>query len=364
MIKKSNLILGVEHEILDTDCEEALDVLINSINTEGNLTFFGELAAQYQIREHLKNRSLIQKTHKTLDLQTVSKPIIVIGLPRSGTTFLFNLLSKDESSRSPLFWEMMKPLPLVKKKSISELSRIFQSDAILFFKERFIPKLDDLHNIRSKSPEECLLIKVFALQSILYFYMANTPTYLDYLSQSDSRLSYKWHHKFLRVLEEKHKPERWLLKDPSHLGNLEEILSFYPDACFIHICRDPAETLPSICSLTSQVRKGFSNSVDLKDLGNRTLEFWSRSNAKNEAQKQKIPAESYMQIEYTDLVNDPINLIKDIYSKFSLALNDKTVRAMETYVEEGSKEAKAKHNYSLEDYGLDLQEVHNKLNFS
>ena len=364
MLEKSNIVLGVEQEIVDTDCEESLDVLIESINKEGNLTYFGELAAQYQIRQHLNNRSLIQKTYKTLDSQKVSKPIIVIGLPRSGTTFLFNLLSKDESNRSPLFWEMMKPLPLVKKDSISELSRVIRSDAILFFKERFIPKLDDLHRIRSKSPEECLLIKVFALQSILYFYMANTPTYLDYLSKSSSRVSYKWHHKFLRVLEETHKPERWLLKDPSHLGNLEEILSFYPDACFIHICRDPAETLPSICSLTSQVRKGFTDSVDLKDLGTRSLEFWSSSNSKNEAQKQKIPSESYMQIQYTDLVNDPINLIQDIYTKFALQLNEITLDRMEKYVEEGSKEAKSKHNYSLEDYGLELQEVHNKLNFS
>ena len=119
MLEKSNIVLGVEQEIVDTDCEEALDVLIESINKEGNLTYFGELAAQYQIRQHLNNRSLIQKTYKTLDSQKVSKPIIVIGLPRSGTTFLFNLLSKDESNRSPLFWEMMKPLPLVKKDSIS-----------------------------------------------------------------------------------------------------------------------------------------------------------------------------------------------------------------------------------------------------
>ena len=364
MLEKSNIVLGVEQEIVDTDCEESLDVLIESINKEGNLTYFGELAAQYQIRQHLNNRSLIQKTYKTLDSQKVSKPIIVIGLPRSGTTFLFNLLSKDESNRSPLFWEMMKPLPLVKKDSISELSRVIRSDAILFFKERFIPKLDDLHRIRSKSPEECLLIKVFALQSILYFYMANTPTYLDYLSKSNSRVSYKWHHKFLRVLEETHKPERWLLKDPSHLGNLEEILSFYPDACFIHICRDPAETLPSICSLTSQVRKGFTDSVDLRKLGGKTLEFWTNSNTKNELQKQNISSEHYMQIEYTDLVNDPINLIKDIYTKFQFPLNEITLEKMNNYVEEGSKEAKAKHDYCLEDYGLDLQDVHNKLNFS
>ena len=87
MLEKSNIVLGVEQEIVDTDCEEALDVLIESINKEGNLTYFGELAAQYQIRQHLNTRSLIQKTYKTLDSQKVSKPIIVIGLPRSGTTF-------------------------------------------------------------------------------------------------------------------------------------------------------------------------------------------------------------------------------------------------------------------------------------
>ena len=71
-----------------------------------------------------------------------------------------------------------------------------------------------------------------------------------------------------------------------------------------------------------------------------------------------------MQIQYTDLVNDPINLIQDIYTKFALQLNEITLDRMEKYVEEGSKEAKSKHNYSLEDYGLALQEDHNKLNFS
>ena len=364
MVSKSALLRGIEGESIDSHCEETLDILIKSLNNEGNLTFFGNLAAKYQIRQHLINRSLIYKANNEIESHQVSKPIIVIGLPRSGTTFLFNLLSQDASNRSPLFWEMMKPLPLCSKNSFSEYTRIKRSDAILFFKDRFVPKLDDLHRIRSNSPEECLLIKVFALQSILYFYMANTPLYLEYLSSSDTRVSYKWHHAFLRVLEEAYKPERWLLKDPSHLGNLEEILSFYPDACFVHIRRDPAETLPSICSLTSQVRRGFTDNVDLKDLGKKTLEFWAKSNDKNEAQKQRISPESYLQIEYNDLINDPLNIVKDIYTKFSFPLDSLSINKMKEYIEEGTKEAKAKHNYSLEDYGLDIQEVHNKLNFS
>jgi len=258
----------------------------------------------------------------------------------------------------------MKPFPLLNKDGFRKKVRILQSDLILFFKERFIPNLDNLHKIKSTSPEECLLIKVFGLQSILYFYMANVPTYLNYLSNCDTRISYSWHHKFLSILENQLKPTRWLLKDPSHLGNLKEILSVYPDACFIHITRDPAETIPSICSLTAQVRKGFSKDLDTKRLGQETLNFWAKSNDKNEAQRSDLSSNQYMQVQYDDLLDDPINLIKDIYKNFSISLDDRTLSLMNAYIEEGSSDAKAEHKYSLEDYGLERAEVHNKLNYS
>ena len=89
------------------------------------------------------------------------------------------------------------------------------------------------------------------------------------------RIAYSRRFKFLSILERQQKPQRWLLKDPSHLGNLDEILNYYPDARFIHIIRDPAETIPSICSLTAQVRKGFSSNIDLHDIGKRTINFGS-----------------------------------------------------------------------------------------
>ena len=342
---------------------ESLNVLIDSINKEAELTFFGEKAASYQIKQHLRNRHLIASEFKDLNTQKISSPIIVIGLPRSGTTFLFNLLAKDKLNRSPLFWEMMNPLPLAKPNSIREKYRVLRSDAILYFKEKYIPNLDDLHKIRSISPEECLLIKVFALQSIMYFYMANTPTYLEYLKGSDTSESYIWHSRFLRILEETRKPERWLLKDPSHLGNLDEILGIYPEAKFIHITRDPSETLPSICSLTHQVRRGFSNTINLNELGQQTLDFWSASNDKNEKQKAYLTSQKYFTVQYRDLIEDPINLIKDIYRNFKFHLNEDTLMSMESYIETGKKEAKAKHKYTLEDYGLTREEVHNKLNF-
>ena len=71
-----------------------------------------------------------------------------------------------------------------------------------------------------------------------------------------------------------------------------------------------------------------------------------------------------MQVQYKDLIDDPINLMKDIYANFDFHLDEKTLTEMTGYIKKGSLEDKAKHKYSLEDYGLDEARVHNKLNYS
>ena len=120
MLIKSKIADESELQLSDASCYEAFNVLIDSINKEANLSHFGELAVERQIKLHLRNHKLISNAYETIIDKTVSNPVFVIGLPRSGTTFLFNLLNKDLANRSPLFWEMMKPLPIVEKNSRKE----------------------------------------------------------------------------------------------------------------------------------------------------------------------------------------------------------------------------------------------------
>ena len=361
LLNAEKLLQSLNLDLGEDDYEEPLNILIESVNNEANLNYFGKLAFEYQIKKHLKIRSQIFQKSRSLPNANISTPVFVIGLPRSGTTFLFNLLSLDSEHRSPLFWEMMNPLPLCKPGSFAESMRVMRSRTILFSKNRFISKLDDLHEITARSPEECLLIKVFALRSVLYFYMANTPTFLSYLEQSDRTVSYLWHRRFLKVLQTVYKPKRWLLKDPSHLGNLDEILSIYPDARFIQIHRDPAETIPSICSLTSQVRRGFTDSVNLHELGKRTLEFWENSKKRNEKQMKNLKDDQYIDVYYEDLIKNPLLVIQEIYTKFNFSLEKENKELMKSYIEKSVITRKEKHIYTLEEYGLNKKEVHNRL---
>ena len=102
MIEKSKFIRELELVSTDKEFIEPYNVLIDSLNDEANLGSIGQLAVEYQLKQHINNRILIDKAY-SLKNHSVSKPLIVIGLPRSGTTFLFNLLSKIKITEVPCF---------------------------------------------------------------------------------------------------------------------------------------------------------------------------------------------------------------------------------------------------------------------
>lgn len=354
---------SIKGDLGEEDYLEPLEILVDSLNEEANLSYFGTLGSKFQISNHLKTRAKIYDYVKSHSLNQPSAPIFVMGLPRSGTTYLFNLLSQDGNHRSPLFWEIMYPLPLEKAGSFKQIKKLLQVKLILFFKNKFTPRLDDLHYIDATSPEECLLIKTLSLRSMVYVYMANIPSYQKYLQKINFLPAFEWHKRFLQCLEVQEKPKRWLLKDPSHLEHIPEILETYPDARFIHIKRDPSKTIPSICSLTAEVRSGFSISIDKNLIGSQTLEFWKNVLTKYSKSRNAIDPSRLIDVVYEDLITDPIGVTKKIYNNFNLDLDIKTENSMVNYVSKLTGDHKNKHAYTPEEFGLTKELIQNELSF-
>jgi hypothetical protein len=354
---------SIKGDLGEEDYLEPLEILVDSLNEEANLSYFGVLGAKFQISNHLKTRVKILDYVKSHSLNQPSAPIFVMGLPRSGTTHLFNLLSQNSDHRSALFWEIMYPLPLAKEGSFGQMKKLLQTKLAIFFKNRFSPGLDDLHYIEATSPEECLLIKTLSLRSMVYVYMANIPSYQQYIQRVDFLPAFQWHKRFLQCLEVQEKPKRWLLKDPCHLEHIPEILKTYPDARFIHIKRDPSETIPSICSLTAMVRSGFSSSVDKNLIGSDTLEFWKNVLVKYSNARDTIDSSRLIDVVYEDLITDPISEMKKIYNNFNLDLDIKTENSMVDYLSKSSGGRKSKHVYTPEEFGLTKELIQNELSF-
>jgi len=342
---------GLNGQLGEDDYTEPLEILVNSTNKNNEFNLFGSYAFKNQLKDRLRVRKEIYKLTKDRSLPEPADPIFVTGLPRSGTTFLFNLLSLDPSHRSPLYWEIMNPLPLAKT-SQQKKWRQNKINFQLKFARTIIPKLRAMHHIRGETPEECMLIATMNIRSIVYLCMADVPEYAEYLKSCSFESVFLWHKRFLQALELTERPKRWLLKDPSHIGHIPEILSAYPNAKFINIHRDPAESIGSFCSLTKNVRLGFTKSVNKERVGEMVLDFWRHKLYKGMIDKKTLHSDQIANISYSEFIKNPISSLKEVYTKIGLDMDIKTENNIEEYLAKQKNLKKDKHSYTLEEFGL------------
>ncbi len=358
LLSKKSILKGLEGRLGEDDYLEPLDCLVESFKTEAKFNLAGNLAVRHQVVNRLRVRSQLNDFIQNKDLPDPADPIFVIGLPRSGTTFLFDLLSCDQKYRSPLFWEITRPFPLVSEGSREEAKRIKRTNRELSLARIFIPQLVNMHHIHAEMPEECSLINTMNIRSFIFMCMANSPAYEDYLKTCDFTMTFLWHKRFLQALETQRRPENWLLKDPSHISHIPEILATYPNAKFIHIHRNPVKSIGSLSSLTSNVRSGLSNHINPKEVGERVLEFWQYSINKNLKDRSKyLQPNQIKDIDYRDFIKNPIKEIQSTYKHFNFELTENTSQGMQDFINNQSREKHKAHKYSLEDFGLNESKV-------
>ena len=208
---------------------------------------------------------------------------------------------RKPADHAPLHKELVhsiRPDGSVKlSKSMRELQRRWRKNKINFqlkFARTIIPQLRAMHHIRGETPEECMLIATMNVRSIVFLCMADVPEYAEYLKNCSFESVFLWLKRFFQVLELTNRPKRWLLKDPSHIGHIPEILSAYPNAKFINIHRDPLESIGSFCSLTKNVRLGFTKSVNKKRIGETVLDFWEHKVNKGIADKKVLHSATHV----------------------------------------------------------------------
>jgi len=355
-----SMLCGLEGQLGEDDYTKPLEILINSANKNNSFNFYGTFAFKNQLKDRLRMRSKLHNFMKKKVLPTPADPIFVTGLPRSGTTYLFNLLALDSNHRSPRYWEIMSPLPLTKT-DFDIKKREWKVNAELKFARTIIPKLKHMHHIRAQTPEECELLATINVRSFVYMCMANVPEYVEYLKDCSFDSVFMWHKKFFQMLELTGRPERWLLKDPSHIGHIPEILKTYPNARFINIHRSPMESIASFCSLTKNIRSAFSKNVDPKQIGDVILDFWQHNLNKGLVEKQKLSHEQIIDVSYSEFIANPLLTIKNIYTHFGLDIDIKTENKMEQYLINQRNIKKQKHSYSLEEFGLNDDKISDHL---
>ena len=342
---------------------EGLNRLIDSINNEANLNEVGIQAQPIRIQGLLSNRLRfeedLKKFPEILD-QEIIAPIVIVGLPRTGSTMTHRLLASDPNHTAMLWWEGRYPalLPGEKRGDIETRMELGKAevDAVVAAS----PEALDIHPWDYKgADEEILLLEHNFLSTVPESFMA-LPSYSEWIEEQDHTLAYEDLKKFIQYLQWQNpgrEKKRWVLKSPHHLGFIDKMISVFPDAKIIQTHRDPIKTVPSFCSMCANLFEPLTTNFDKVFIG----KHWSNklTRALNHCMNiSEQHPDNFLDLEFLNMIKDPIDEMKKIYEFIGESFGEKTEVAMEAWREENKHEMGA-HKYSLEEYDLTESQINN-----
>ncbi len=343
----------------DEQIIEGFNILCQSLNEDANLNYIGRHWIARFLGQALANQLQIIhwcSQHPYIYKNKISSPIIIVGMPRTGTQLLYRLLAQDNGFRAPLSWEVHNPFPPPLVAKITTDTRITRTDVQYALFHRCAPALLNLHSIGARFPENCSAIDVFSQQNLFWSSAFNLPAYSHWLQLQDYSSSLNYEKLFLQYLRSDYAEQRWLLCSSAHLQSLNALLAVYPDANIVHVHRNPLTTLGSLCHFNYQLRNVFSDNVESESLGKEQLELWSQilnqvceqRAALDENQKQQ-----FFDVQFEQLSQNPMSVIEKLYQHFNLPLGSVIRGRMQQLINNNTIESQQRINYNLQDFGLD-----------
>ncbi len=343
----------------DAGAVEGLERLLASVEAESDLALFGRLALRWDMQRLLENAQLVADAHAAdpgLARRPVEAPIFILGLPRSGTSYLHSLMAADPENLVPRNWQTMYPAPRPKDfdPARDKGARAVDRQFALF--SGLAPGFEDMHPTSADCPQECSEITAHVFQSLRFDTTHRVPGYFEWLETRGHDGALAYHKKFLQFLQAD-MSGRWVLKCPDHTFTLDAILRAYPDARFVIVHRDPIAVLGSVAHLTAVLRKPFLRNVDNAEIGAQVAERWMHgANLLVEFdQRVDVAADRKYHLHYSELTAAPLAAVARIYAQFGLELEDDAYDAMARTVNAKPQGGYAKHApYRLDAFKLNL----------
>jgi hypothetical protein len=337
--------------------EEPLAVLVRSYYEEANLSAFGRIAVRWDMLRFLSNLLRLREEEKkdpAVLEERIDRPIFVLGLPRSGTTFLHNLLADDPGNLTPRCWQTVFPYPIGAQKNGSrdrrpELTARQYSQFLML-----APELPSLHPLDAHAAQECIEITGHVFRSLRFDTTHYIPSFQQWLEDVGHLEAYRFHKRFLQHLQHQKGAGQWILKSPDHIFALEALCEVYPDARFVFVHRDPMKVLPSVARLTEILRQPFTRKIDRIQIGRQISSRWELGSKLliEAADWLKSSPERIVHIRYKDLVRDPYAIVTDLYRHFGMTLSGQGEQGLKRSIAERPDGGYGRNSYRFEDYGL------------
>jgi hypothetical protein len=343
----------------DPPIEPALSILVNSLEIEAGLHSLGRLFMRIHLQELLETRLRLTQAWsgelEAMEASTIQRPIFITGMPRSGSTFLHELLAEDPENRAPRFWEVMFPIPIGGKPAMKVDPRVRKAEFSLWCFRRLAPRADSVYPMRAWTPHECVAIHSYTLLSEEFVSTCYVPTYEAFLHRADFGPTYAWQRRFLQYLQLGRANKRWVLKAPDHVYSLDKLLTAFPDALVIRTHRNPIDVVKSQLQLTQVLeglyaRPGRRDKLAMREV--RKIGEISHQITRFQ-DNHPLKAGQFVDVTYRELVTDPFAVVRQIYDRLDVRPTEEAAERMRHLASKRSRYDRSSHSSTRADFRVD-----------
>jgi hypothetical protein len=353
---------GLKH-FGEPDVREPLSVLVDSLNREANLTPKGEAGRRAALIRALSNRLMLNDAitrDPRIELEVITKPLVVLGLQRSGTTKLQRLLASDPHMQKMPLWRLLQPVPSQPVAAGQTDPRIAQAEEYVAAMRRNAPAMYAAHPAYAMQADEEVYVMEIAFLANINATAYRAPSFDLWLRGQSYRSWYVWFKCLLQYIQysDGSAGRPWVLKAPHHMSFLLLLFEFFPDAIVIHTHRHPAVAVSSFASLALAARRSNQFTADAQEAGRYCLDYCASRIQTYMHDRALLGRESqFVDIPYRDVVADSDSVVRRIYAAAELELTAEALDAMHAWEGEFEQHKHGTHQYTLADFGLDMTEI-------
>jgi hypothetical protein len=347
---------------------EPLRIFIEGARREAALSPMGEVTVWNQLTQFLKNRLLIEEAWKEnpeIANIEVEKPIIIAGLPRTGTTHLHNLISADPQLRHLPWWESLEPvLPPAERDLDFEVDPRWQRSAVgIEMRDRMMPHFKRMHDMWPDHAHEEIHLLAIAGSTMFFETLALSESWREYYLATDQTAFYAYLKRVLQVLQFLRGGKRWILKSPQHLEQFGPLRRVFPDATFVLTHRDPVAITASFLTMMVYSARLSRDPVEPASVAAYWAERVEQLLRSCVEDREELPAGQSVDILFDEFMADDLGTVEGIYRLADQELGPRSREAMQAFMRAHPRGKHGRIGYDLADFGLAAEERRRALEF-